>query len=101
MRALLSVIALAIIVALALTLGAENGLYVKFNYLIAQDEFRLSSLMVVWFSAGFAVCALLCLWGLIRSRMLIHQLKKQVTRLGAERDRLEAASVAAESSVNN
>ena len=101
MRALFSVIALAIVVALALTLGAENGLYVKFNYLIAQDEFRLSSLMVAWFSAGFAVCALLCSWGLIRSRIQIRQLKKQVTRLGAERDRLEATTGVAESSVNN
>lgn len=97
----MSLIALAMLVALALTLGAENGLYVKFNYLIAQDEFRLSSLMVIWFSAGFAMCALLCSWGLIRGRMSIRQLRKQVIRLGAERDRLEAASVAAETSVKN
>jgi lipopolysaccharide assembly protein A len=100
-RALFSLIALAIVVALALTLGAENGLYVKFNYLIAQDEFRLSSLMVAWFFAGFIVCALLCSWGLIRSRIRIGQLKKKVAMLGAECERHEAAGIAAELSVKN
>ena len=46
MRTLLTVLLVVLLVALGLTLGAANGIYVKFNYLLAQGEYRLSSLMV-------------------------------------------------------
>ncbi len=101
MRALLSVIVLAVVVALALTLGAENGVSVRFNYLLAQGEFRLSSLMVAWFFAGLTVG--FAMWGsvLIRSRMQLRALRKKYAAQAIVLSRLQAMPVAPESSVKD
>lgn len=101
MRALLSVVILAIVVALALTLGAENGVSVRFNYLVAQGEFRLSSLMVAWFFTGLAVGFLMCGSMLIRSRLQLRALRKKHAAQGVVLSRLEAMSVAPEPSVKD
>ncbi|MBP8852245.1 MAG: DUF1049 domain-containing protein [Moraxellaceae bacterium] len=101
MRALLSVIVLAIVVALALTLGAENGVSVRFNYLLAQGEFRLSSLMVAWFFAGLAIGFAMCGSVLIRSRMQLRALRKKYAAQVVVLSRLQAMPVAPESSVKD
>ena len=101
MRALLSVVVLAIVVALALTLGAENGVSVRFNYLLAQGELRLSSLMVAWFFAGLAVGFVMCGSMLIRSRLQLRALRKKHAAQGVVLNRLEAMSVAPESPVKD
>lgn len=79
MRALVSLIILALFIGAALTLGAANGVYVQFNYLIAEDQFRLSSLMVAWFSSGLLFGILLLGWRLIKYRLQIMHLNKKLT----------------------
>ena len=78
MRTLVVLFMAAVLVAIALTLGAENGLYVRFNYLLAQGEYRLSTLMVVWFAIGFGAALLMCSVWLVRGRLLVRRLRRQL-----------------------
>ncbi|MCS5961107.1 lipopolysaccharide assembly protein LapA domain-containing protein [Klebsiella pneumoniae subsp. pneumoniae] len=41
------------IFVISVTLGAQNDQQVTFNYLLAQGEFRISTLLAVLFAAGF------------------------------------------------
>ncbi|MGL4206754.1 MAG: LapA family protein [Aeromonadaceae bacterium] len=83
MRTVLALIVLTIVVALALTLGAENQQIVRLNYLLAQDEFRLSTLLVILFTAGFFCASLLFGLLLLRARVSLHRLRRQQARLVA------------------
>jgi len=40
---------------ITLALGAQNQVLVNFDYLIAQGEFQLSTLLGIAFGAGFAI----------------------------------------------
>ncbi|VDZ78656.1 Inner membrane protein yciS [Salmonella bongori] len=44
----------------SVTLGAQNDQQVTFNYLLAQGEYRISTLLAVLFAAGFAIGWLIC-----------------------------------------
>ncbi len=56
---LIFLLVLAIFV-ISVTLGAQNDQQVTFNYLLAQGEFRISTLLAVLFAAGFAIGWLIC-----------------------------------------
>jgi len=56
---LIFLLVLAIFV-ISVTLGAQNDQQVSFNYLLAQGEYRVSSLLAVLFAAGFVIGWLLC-----------------------------------------
>ena len=99
MRALLSVIFLAVVIAVALTLGAENGVSVPFNYLLAQGEFHLSSLMVGWFFSGLLIGLAMSSYLLIRNRLQLRALRKKVAAQAVALRRFEA--IAAESPVKD
>ncbi len=43
-----------------MTLGAQNDQQVTFNYLLAQGEYRISTLLAVLFAVGFAIGWLIC-----------------------------------------
>ncbi|MEF1187141.1 lipopolysaccharide assembly protein LapA domain-containing protein, partial [Vibrio sinaloensis] len=54
----MKIIKIVIVLALflvALALGSQNQAIVNFNYLIAQGEFHLSTLLGVVFVTGFAI----------------------------------------------
>ncbi|CAK9885110.1 MAG: Lipopolysaccharide assembly protein A [Candidatus Erwinia impunctatus] len=50
---LLMFLVLLVIFVISVTLGSHNDQVVTFNYLIAQGEFRISTLLAVLFGAGF------------------------------------------------
>ena len=99
MRALFSVIFLVVVIAVALTLGAENGVSVQFNYLLAQGEFHLSSLMVGWFFSGLLIGLAMSSYLLIRNRLQLRTLRKKVAAQAVALRRFEA--IAAESPVKD
>ena len=99
MRALFSVIFLVVVIAVALALGAENGVSVQFNYLLAQDEFHLSSLMVGWFFSGLLIALTISSYLLIRNRLQLRALRKKVAAQAVALRRFEA--IAAESPVKD
>ena len=66
---------------IALALGSQNQEVVNFNYLIAQGDFHLSTLLGVIFVSGF-VLAWAMFGGIhLRSQLQIRKLKKQVKKL--------------------
>lgn len=97
MRTLLTVLLVVLLVALGLTLGAANGIYVKFNYLLAQGEYRFSSLMVFWFLAGFVLAWLMCGVWVLRWRFKNRSLRKQLAKQQSHRSMETPAPVSGSS----
>lgn len=90
---LIFLLVLAIFV-ISVTLGAQNDQQVTFNYLLAQGEFRISTLLAVLFAAGFAIgwliCGLFCCgcvshWRAERKiKRLEHQIAPSARRLSTQ-----------------
>ena len=55
MKYLLIFLLVLAIFVISVTLGAQNDQQVTFNYLLAQGEYRISTLLAVLFAAGFAI----------------------------------------------
>ncbi|CAH0533089.1 Lipopolysaccharide assembly protein A [Vibrio stylophorae] len=93
MRIILT-IAIVICLVIAVMLGAENHSEVTFNYLVAQDQFNLSTLLGGAFALGLLVG--LALFGLkylallFTKRRLEKQFKKQQAELATLRDKAAA-----------
>lgn len=90
------IIVLAIIIV-AITVGANNDQIITFNYVIAQSEFKLSTLVAIlfgfglilgWFITGFFYLKLK-----FKNIALTRQVKRQtqqITELSASRDKASA-----------
>ena len=63
---------------IALALGSQNQIQVNFNYLLAQDEFQLATLLCGAFVLGF-ICASLMLSSLYLKSQL--SLRKRIREL--------------------
>lgn len=60
MKYLLIFLLVLAIFVISVTLGAQNDQQVTFNYLLAQGDYRISSLLAVLFGAGFVIGWLIC-----------------------------------------
>ncbi|MFM2590500.1 LapA family protein [Vibrio sp. TBV020] len=80
----MKIIKIVLVLALfliALALGSQNQAVVTFNYLIAQGDFHLSTLLGVVFVVGFAL-AWLVFGGLhLKSQLQVRKLKKKLNKL--------------------
>lgn len=90
MKIILVLVILAILFGLGLTLGTQNDQLVQVNYLIAQGEFRLSSLLAVVFVAGFVLGWLVLGLVMLRLKMSNAGLRKKVDRQYKELEELRA-----------
>ncbi|MCG7495947.1 lipopolysaccharide assembly protein LapA domain-containing protein [Vibrio sp. Of7-15] len=84
---------LAAIFILALALGAQNQIVVNFNYLIAQDEFQLSTLLGITFGAGFGLGWLICGMLYFKAKFTARRLNKKVQKQQTELSKLRAEPV--------
>lgn len=75
---LLLVLAIFIV---SVTLGAQNGTQVHFNYLIAQGEFSISTLLAVLFGAGFLIGWIICGLFWLRVRVSLMRAERKVKKL--------------------
>ncbi|GAA0344653.1 hypothetical protein GCM10009092_06370 [Bowmanella denitrificans] len=80
MKLILSLLLALALFLLALAIGAQNDQLVQVNYLIAQSQLRLSSLMAVMFVAGALSCLLLCVLWFIGFRWRGRQRNSQATK---------------------
>ena len=60
MKYLLIFLLVLAIFVISVTLGAQNDQQVTFNYLLAQGEYRISTLLALFFAAGFAIGWFIC-----------------------------------------
>ncbi|UPQ88781.1 LapA family protein [Vibrio sinaloensis] len=65
----------------ALALGSQNQAVVTFNYLLAQGDFHLSTLLGGVFIAGFAVAWLVFGSLHLKSQLQVRKLKRQINKL--------------------
>ncbi|WP_000691488.1 LapA family protein [Vibrio sp. RC586] len=75
---IIKIVAVLALFLIALALGSQNQSVVAFNYLLAQGEFHLSTLLGSVFVIGFA-CASILFGGLhLKSKLKIRKLTKQL-----------------------
>ncbi|VEB96939.1 Inner membrane protein yciS [Cedecea lapagei] len=69
------------IFVVSVTLGAQNDQVVNFNYLLAQGEYRVSTLLATLFAAGFIIGWLICGLFWLRVRVSLARAERKIKRL--------------------
>jgi len=69
------------IFVVSVTLGAQNDQVVNFNYLLAQGEYRVSTLLATLFAAGFIIGWLICSLFWLRVRITLARAERKIKRL--------------------
>ncbi|OEE80028.1 LapA family protein [Vibrio genomosp. F6] len=78
---IIKIIAVIALFLIALALGAQNQEVVTFNYLVAQGNFNLSTLLGVIFVSGFGLGWLVFGSLHLKSQLQIRRLRKQLNKL--------------------
>lgn len=81
MKYLLIFLLVLAIFVVSVTLGAQNDQQVTFNYLLAQGEFRISTLLAFLFAAGFIIGWLICGLFWLRARLQLARAERKIKRL--------------------
>ncbi|MGK3223752.1 LapA family protein [Enterobacter soli] len=81
MKYLLIFLLVLAIFVISVTLGAQNDQQVTFNYLLAQGEYRVSSLLAVLFAAGFIIGWLVCGLFWLKVRVSLVRAERKIKRL--------------------
>ncbi|MCK6761457.1 MULTISPECIES: LapA family protein [Enterobacter] len=81
MKYLLIFLLVLAIFVISVTLGAQNDQQVTFNYLLAQGEYRVSSLLAVLFASGFAIGWLVCGLFWLKVRVSLARAERKIKRL--------------------
>ncbi|WP_425343433.1 LapA family protein [Pseudescherichia vulneris] len=81
MKYLLIFLLVLAIFVVSVTLGAQNDQQVTFNYLLAQGEYRISTLLAVLFAAGFAIGWLICGLFWLHVRVSLARAERKIKRL--------------------
>ncbi|WP_127959303.1 LapA family protein [Serratia microhaemolytica] len=84
MRYLLLFLLVLMIFVIAITLGSNNDQVVTFNYLIAQGDYRVSTLLAILFGCGFVLGWLICGLFYLRTRIALGRAKRKIKRLEAQ-----------------
>lgn len=82
MKYFVFIIIFIIIFAIAITLGSDNKEFVTFNFLIAQKEMRLSSLVAISFGFGFILAWLLSFIYVFKLKLKLTQANRKLKSLG-------------------
>lgn len=90
---IISILVLVVCFLITLVLGAQNQQLVNFDYLIAQGEFQMSTLLGIAFGAGFALGWLICGMLYLKVRFSRNRLSKKVAKQQKELEQLRAEPV--------
>ncbi|HDR0626235.1 TPA: LapA family protein [Pasteurella multocida] len=82
---ILGLVLVLAIVLVAITIGANNDQIISFNYMVAQSEFRLSTLVAILFGLGlilgWLISAIFYIKLKLKNMSLIRQLKRQTLQI--------------------
>lgn len=81
MKYLLIFLFVLVIVVISITLGAHNDQVVTFNYLLAQGDYRVSTLLAVLFATGFVLGWIICGLFYLRVRLSLGRAQRKIKRL--------------------
>ena len=85
-------IALIALFLISPALGAQNQVVVHFNYLLAQDDFQLSTLLGIFFATGFGLGWLICGSMYLKASVTQRRLRKRLEKQNAELNKLRLES---------
>ncbi len=74
-------------------LGAQNEAVVHFNYLVAQGDFKLSTILGITFGTGFIIGWIICGLLYIKVRFSYKRLMKKMAKQEQELEVLRATPV--------
>ncbi|MGR5132200.1 LapA family protein [Vibrio alfacsensis] len=77
---IIKIIAVLALFLIALALGSQNQEIVTFNYLLAQGEFHLSTLLGVVFVVGFALAWVIFASIQFKTQLQVRRLKKKLKK---------------------
>lgn len=69
------------IFVVSVTLGAQNDQQVAFNFLVAQGEYRISTLLACLFGLGFIIGWLICGMFWLKTRLSLARALRRIKRL--------------------
>ncbi|MGL5387884.1 MAG: LapA family protein [Serratia sp. (in: enterobacteria)] len=81
MKYLLIFLLVLVIFVASITLGAHNDQVVTFNYLVAQGEYPVSTLLATLFGAGFVLGWIICGLFYLRTRIALGRAERKIKRL--------------------
>lgn len=81
MKYLLIFLLVLVIFIISITLGAHNDQVVSFNYLVAQGEYRVSTLVATLFAVGFLLGWAICGLFWLRVRVSLANTQRKLKRL--------------------
>lgn len=81
MKYLLIFLLVLVIFIISITLGAHNDQVVSFNYLLAQGQYRVSTLVATLFAAGFVLGWAICGLFWLRLRVSLANSQRKLKRL--------------------
>lgn len=86
MKYLLIFLLVLVVFVISITLGANNDQVVTFNYLLAQGEYRVSTLLVALFAAGLVLGWIICGLFYLRVRILLGRAERKIKRLESQQE---------------
>lgn len=84
LKSMLYVVAVLVLVIFLVTLSSVNGQHIHINFLIAQDDFSLSVLLIGAFFSGFVVASAFLGFHYMTAKFRLRRLTKQVNNLSAQ-----------------
>lgn len=94
MKYLLGFLIALVVFIIGVTLGAQNEELVTFNYLLAEGQFRLSSLLAMLFGTGFVLGWIICGLFYLRVRFSLSRAHRQIKRQQQQLDQQTVSAVA-------
>ena len=99
MKYLLIFLVVLAIFVISVTLGAHNDQVVTFNYLLAQGEFRVSTLLASLFAAGFLLGWAICGLFWLRVRVSLAHAQRKLKRLQQQLGQTEQSATVSQAPV--
>lgn len=81
MRGLFSIIIALLTLILGVIVGSQNQQLIKVNYLIAETQMPLSTLMSIMMAVGIFISLLICCQYLLRLKWRLNRLQRQQKKL--------------------
>ncbi len=90
MKLIFTILILGLVFGLALVLGSQNDQTVTVNYLIAQGDFRLSSLLGGLLVAGFVIGWLTCWFVYLKAKVQLRSANRRIEKQKKELEELRS-----------
>ena len=91
MKRFLTILITVVFFIIVIVIGLKNQQLVTLNYLIAQNELRLSTLLAIVFSVGFSSAIFIASYFYLALKMKARQLRKLTVKQRRELNDLRAS----------